>query len=55
MINDKMQKPQDGESQFIKRGFYKSLLINAFFLALLLALYLLNNRMGFLDALLKRF
>ena len=55
MVNDDERKSQDSETQFIKKDFYKSVFINTFFLALLIALYLVNKRLDLLDRLVRYF
>ncbi len=43
------------EAQMMKRDFYRALIINTIFLALLIGLYFLNRSYGFLNQLVAKF
>jgi hypothetical protein len=45
----------DQEAELVKKDFFRSLLINGLFLAALIILYLLNQKMGFLNWFINRF
>jgi hypothetical protein len=46
---------QEQENRFMKRDFFKALIIDGVFVLLLVALYFANRAYGFLDALAARF